>query len=330
MVVELGTHTGVSYAALCSAVERHAVPARCYAVDTWAGDEHAGQYGEEIFADLSQYHRARFSSFSTLIRSTFDEAVEHFVDGSIDLLHIDGLHSYDAVSHDFDTWKPKLSDRAVVLFHDTNERHHDFGVWKLWAELRTQFPAFEFIHGHGLGVLLVGTNPPADLLKIANLPEKKATVIRHRFSLLGERWEAEQQLLANAEYFQSLQQSFQAQLNDMQAVHESERVTGRDETANAQDAAVRDALATAVTSWEAAIQAAIAKANASVESTPTVTQLSTKLFDAEAKARAAERELQRLRSQVETAADTRARAIAGMQEHIAALKSSNKKSYEGC
>ncbi|MGK8205217.1 class I SAM-dependent methyltransferase [Burkholderia cenocepacia] len=319
MVVELGTHTGVSYAALCTSVERHAVPARCYAVDTWAGDEHAGQYGEEIFADLSQYHRARFSSFSTLIRSTFDEAVEHFADGSIDLLHIDGLHSYDAVSHDFDTWKPKLSDRAVVLFHDTNERHHDFGVWKLWAELRTQFPAFEFIHGHGLGVLLVGPNPPVDLLEIANLPEKKAAVIRHRFALLGERWEAEQQLLANAEYFQSLQQTFQAQLNEQQKVHESERAAGRDETTDAQDAAVREALASAVASWEATIQAAIAKANASVESAPTVTQLSTKLFDAEAKARAAERELQRLRSRVETESDARTHMVASLQERISAL-----------
>ncbi|WP_321805329.1 class I SAM-dependent methyltransferase [Burkholderia sp. BCC1993] len=281
IVVELGTHTGVSYAALCTSVERHTVPARCYAVDTWAGDEHAGKYGEEIFADLSQYHRARFSSFSTLIRSTFDEAVEHFDDGSVDLLHIDGLHSYDAVSHDFDTWKRKLSDRAVVLFHDTNERHHDFGVWKLWAELRTEFPAFEFIHGHGLGVLLVGKNPPADLLKIANLPEQQAATIRHRFSLLGERWEAEQQLLANAEHFQSLHQTFQAQLNDRQATHNSELAAGHENT---------------------------------------ITQLSTQLFDAEAKARSAERDLQRLRSQVEAESDAQAHSIAGLKEHISALE----------
>jgi hypothetical protein len=51
-LVELGTHNGVSYAAFCDAASRIGVETRCFAVDTWQGDEHAGYYGEEKGPDL--------------------------------------------------------------------------------------------------------------------------------------------------------------------------------------------------------------------------------------------------------------------------------------
>jgi hypothetical protein len=155
-VVELGTHYGVSYFAFCQAVKQLGLDARCYAVDTWLGDEHAGRYDENVYATVVAHNNEHYSASSRLIRSSFDKARQGFRDGEIDLLHIDGHHSYESVKHDFENWLPKMSDKSVVLLHDTNVREKGFGVFRLLEELRSQYPYFEFIHGHGLAIIGTG------------------------------------------------------------------------------------------------------------------------------------------------------------------------------
>jgi hypothetical protein len=154
LLVELGTHWGESYFTFCQSVFQNRVDCVCYAVDHWLGEPHAGHYGEEVFADVQQFNERHYRGFSYLLRTGFDEAREQFADESIDLLHIDGLHTYEAVSHDFHTWLPKVKPGGLILMHDIAVRHADFGVWRLWDELKNEFALrFEFHHWWGLGVL---------------------------------------------------------------------------------------------------------------------------------------------------------------------------------
>ena len=134
--VELGVWLGASFLAACEAAKIFDTGTRCFGVDTWRGDAHAGFFdGDPVFLPLSAFVAAHYPN-AELIRASFEDALPRLADGSIDLLHIDGFHTYEAVSRDFRTWLPKLSPRGIVLFHDTEVRQADFGVWKLWGSSR--------------------------------------------------------------------------------------------------------------------------------------------------------------------------------------------------
>ena len=185
VLVELGVHYGTSYFSFCQAVAHLRLATRCTAVDTWRGDPHAGFYGDEVWESVRTFHDAHYSGFSRLHRVTFDEALKDFPDGGVDLLHIDGLHTYEAVRHDFESWLPKLSPRGIVLFHDTHVHENNFGVWKLWSELKARYPSFEFAHGYGLGVIATGSEPPEGLRPFFDGSPDEQTGLRDFFQRAG-------------------------------------------------------------------------------------------------------------------------------------------------
>ena len=189
--VELGTHSGNSYAAFAQAVQTLGLPCACFAVDTWKGDPQAGTYDESVFAEWREYHDRHFSDFSTLIRASFAEAACQFGEKSIDLLHLDGYHTVDAVRQDLQDWLPKMSHKGVMLLHDINVREADFGAWQVWEQIEGAYPSFKFLHGHGLGVLGVGRDFPEPITWLFNQtggPPDQLTGVRHFFSRLGRRF----------------------------------------------------------------------------------------------------------------------------------------------
>jgi len=185
--VELGTQHGTSYLSFCQAVDRLQLDTRCFAVDTWKGDAQTGPYDEKVFNSVRARNDAQYAGFSRLLRSSFDDALDRFTDGSIDLLHMDGLPTAEAVGHDVERWLPKMSERGVIVVHNTNTRERDVDVFKLFERLQEQYPAFEFLHGNGLGVLAVGPQQDGLLRHLfdANSNEAAKRSVQEMFSRLG-------------------------------------------------------------------------------------------------------------------------------------------------
>lgn len=161
-LVELGTRSGHSYFAFCQAVRLLALDTRCHGVGQWTGEAASAFSATPTFRTLEAHNR-RYAEFSQLQSGSVEDALGTFRDGTIDLLHIERGPLAAHAMRDFDRWRPKLSDRAVVLIPGTAMRAPDTGLLRLWQALRAEFPSFDFPHGEGLGVLGYGANLPAEV-----------------------------------------------------------------------------------------------------------------------------------------------------------------------
>jgi predicted O-methyltransferase YrrM len=223
--VELGTHKGFSYFTACQAIRTHGLRTKSFAVDTWQGDEHAYYYGDDVFEMVQLENETKYRDFSKLLRMKFDDALPLFSDFSIDLLHIDGFHTFEAVSHDFESWKPKLSETSIVLFHDIHEHREGFGVNQFWNRVKVDFSTFEFIHEHGLGILKYGTGPtPIDFLFEASSDSILVDVIRQIFHSAGVKTTVAAQLKSKDQIIEKYYSNWQKELESSRKLEEAVEV----------------------------------------------------------------------------------------------------------
>jgi hypothetical protein len=183
-IVELGTYKGTSFFSFCQAVKDFNLHTRLSAIDTWKGDPHAGYYGEDIYEKFIRNKEIFYQGLSVeIFRESFDDAVQHFPDASIDLVHIDGYHTYEAVKHDFQTWLPKVSENGIILLHDIIVKEKDFGVYRLWGEILQDFEhCYTFEHSSGLGVIFLGNS-----LQYLNMLFHKNTSVKDLYEVLSEK-----------------------------------------------------------------------------------------------------------------------------------------------
>jgi lipopolysaccharide biosynthesis protein len=194
-IVELGVHSGFSYFSFCQTVHDYKLETKCFGIDNWKGDFHQGFYDEKIYEEALEQNK-KYHYFSELIRKDFNSASTNFKDHSIDFLHIDGYHTYDAVKSDFTNWLPKCTKDALILFHDVNEFRNDFGVYKLFNELKQSYSHFMSSHAHGLGIITLSNNKD-NIINFLNTFD-----IQTNFSALLQDQDTE--LLKKTELYQNL------------------------------------------------------------------------------------------------------------------------------
>jgi predicted O-methyltransferase YrrM len=95
-----------------------------------------------------------------IIRSTSTEAAKGW-SRPIDLLFIDGDHSYEGVKNDWNLFHPFVRPGGVVLFHDTawqlenpGTMRADMGVPRFVDELRLAgYPVITLLEHHGVSIV---------------------------------------------------------------------------------------------------------------------------------------------------------------------------------
>ncbi len=71
-------------------------------------------------------------------------------DKEIDVLFIDGDHTYEGVKKDFEKFEPFVKEGGLILMHDVTHRH--FGVRDYWKEIT--YPKVNLpLNGVGFGIV---------------------------------------------------------------------------------------------------------------------------------------------------------------------------------
>jgi predicted O-methyltransferase YrrM len=146
-ILEIGTAKGATLLAWCRFASNKVV-----SVDL-PGGIHGGGY-PEIKQGLYQH----FVSDRPKVKlcciqddshaeSTRQRAETFLAGDKLDILFIDGDHTYAGVRRDFELWSPLVRPGGYVVFHDIlpHKDLHDCEVDKLWTELKAQYPWQEFV-----------------------------------------------------------------------------------------------------------------------------------------------------------------------------------------
>ncbi|MBN2421624.1 class I SAM-dependent methyltransferase [Candidatus Woesearchaeota archaeon] len=113
VIVEIGSWKGKSTVCLALGSKKGSKN-KIYAVDPHIIEGFNSTYNEFI----TNIKKAKVEDVVIPLVKTSKEASKNFKE-KIELIFIDGDHSYQGVREDFELWFPKVIDGGIVVFHDT-------------------------------------------------------------------------------------------------------------------------------------------------------------------------------------------------------------------
>lgn len=124
VVVEIGSARGRSACALALACRQNG-KGKVYAIDPHVSNAWSdGGTADETYEFLCErLHRYKLTRWCEVMKMRSSEAFRNWP-RPIDLIFIDGDHSYEGVKQDFELCAPYLSPNALVLFHDSAWEHY--------------------------------------------------------------------------------------------------------------------------------------------------------------------------------------------------------------
>ncbi len=116
-IAEIGSYLGAS-ACCFGATSVRARNAVIICIDTWNNDA-MSEGGRDTWLEFRQ-NTLELSNCIIPVRGYSTEVVGkvHEIAAKLDLLFIDGDHSYDGVKSDWDAYKSFLKSGSIVVFHD--------------------------------------------------------------------------------------------------------------------------------------------------------------------------------------------------------------------
>jgi len=116
-IIEIGSYIGASACCFGAAMKESGV-GRVYCIDTWNNDAMT-EGSRDTYAEFLK-NTAAFEQFIVPIRGFSTEVIDLICTkiDHIDMIFIDGDHSYQGVKSDWDRYKVFLKTGSVIVFHD--------------------------------------------------------------------------------------------------------------------------------------------------------------------------------------------------------------------